>query len=34
MIIFIIIILIIIIMIIFFTQGCQKYFHEQDCDTK
>ena len=33
MIIFIIIVLII-IMIIFFTQGCQKYFHLQDCDTK
>ena len=33
MIIFIIIVLII-IMIIFFTPGCQKYFHLQDCDTK
>ena len=33
MIIFIIIVLIIIV-IIFFTQGCQKYFHLQDCDTK
>ena len=33
MIIFIIIVLIIIIMIIFFTQGCQKYFHLQDCNT-
>ena len=33
MIIFIIIVLII-IMIIFFTQGCKKYFHLQDCDTK
>ena len=34
MIISIIIVLNIIIMIIFFTQGCQKYFHLQDCDTK